>query len=263
MKWQGGREDEGMRSARDNGADEKTQGFAWGQAGEAGGRTESAHSQHTASQQPAHHCGTNDPALFLADQLGERGGDDWQPPWLTAELLAAATASPNYQHVFPWTPLCRPRLLSPHQSKVFLFSFTERDQQTDTLKVFYSFILVSFLFFGLGLLSRGNSERMETERGRGCSLKLAKQCHLSDCKTLWHPFHIQSPIFCYLLKPLCPHNSNYTIMMWPENTLLKVYWCCTSSLGLWKAENTSVAFWWHDSGSVNYSYEWGWEEKKC
>lgn len=104
-KRQGGGEDEGMRSARDNGATEKTQGFCmrsdW--RSRRMQRVSQRTASKTASQQTASvcDCETNDPALFLADETEERGGDDWQPPRLTAVLLAAASASPNYKHVFP------------------------------------------------------------------------------------------------------------------------------------------------------------------
>lgn len=56
-------------------------------------------------------------------------------------------------------PLRPPPLLSPHQSKVFLFSFTERDQQTDMLEVFYSvrlfFLALAAICFPEETLRRG------------------------------------------------------------------------------------------------------------
>lgn len=92
-----------MRSARDSGATERTWGFCM-RSDWRSRRMERVSAQPVkplASKQPACDCETNDPALFLTDETEERGGDDWQPPRLTAVLLAAASASPNYKHVFP------------------------------------------------------------------------------------------------------------------------------------------------------------------
>lgn len=140
-----------MRSARDNGATEKTRGLLREvrlakQADE--------ESQHAVSTQSANSdCGTNDPALFLADQTEERGGvggDGWQPPPTHSSAIGSRHCFSKLPTCFPMNPLCPLRLLSPHQSKVFLFSFTERDQQTDMLEVFNSFSLFFPSFFDSG-----------------------------------------------------------------------------------------------------------------